>query len=168
MQLCLGSEISASDLFLTWALPIYSTPTPQEVHQDNLKLKYIWNKAFFNALRSFSTLFFLLSLMFAGWNLMLFFLPQVWLLQQVLHPGEPFPPKCTAVAEITDRSLWSFPFSSLPTFYMKHFESREEFSWNYKTHVFIDMQSPSARLWTLTVQNGKHKETCNTRETTVQ
>lgn len=33
---------------------------------------------------------------------------------------------------------------------------------------FIDMQSPSARLSALRTQNGKHKKTCNTRETVVQ
>lgn len=47
-------------------------------------------------------------------------------------------------------------------------ESQEEFSWDYKTPVLLDMRSPSDGLQILAEQNEKHKENCNAWGTMVQ
>lgn len=66
----------------------------------------------------------------------------------------PFPPKCTAVAEITDRSLSSFLCFLLPSCCMEHCESQEEFFWNYKTLFF---RHTVAQLKTFNSQSTKWK-----------
>lgn len=164
-----NSDISASDLFPTWALPIYSTPTPQEVYQANLKLKYIWNKAFSHAFRSFSTLFFLLSLMFAGCNLVLFFFVRSLAfaannLIQVCH----FLHNAQQWQKSQTDHYHLFSVSFFPPVAWSTVRVKKNFSEITKLIFFLDTQLPSSRLSTLRAQNGKHKKTCNTRLTVVQ
>lgn len=106
--------------------------------------------------------------MFAGWNLVLFFLPKVWPLQQITSS------KC-AISSKTHSSgrnhrqiiiIFSLFLASL-LLYGALWESRRTLL-KLQNSFFIDMQSLSSRLSTLRAQNGKHKKTCNTRETVFQ